>query len=373
MAQVLWINGRAYSDFRHGGRRVRRALRLNGEPARNKRDAAIALGEFIRRMRVGDAGQQHDRYPWEELKRRLIENNERRKQVNGLRRDGVALKHLEQFYAEEYGRPLECVADVTREVLERFMAMRRTERMQPSTIKREAGSLKAAMRWAEACQPPLRPIEDWRRVKLPKVGKRRPPHHSRRDLARLLEMVPPGRYLHAFWLGARAGLRRGEILHTRPEDISLERRAVAVVGKDCDLCAECRDRGNRWEPKDVDERDVPMPADLCDYFARALPHLRGRPWVMADAKGRRPDLNEFSATVTKLTRKAGLKGGPQKLRATWVTHALQDVPSKIVQQWAGHGNLSTTEQYASPGDQDAAYVERMRPVTDTSATGRDRA
>lgn len=354
MATVVARAGGYYSSFRHKGRHIQRFL------SKDKREAWLKLGVMVQQVR-GEPGAV-DRYPWDSLKDRLLVRNERRKALNGLKRDKIALTLLERFFAGEYGHPLRFVADVTLTVLGQFMARRRAEGLTPATVKREAGAIKAAMRWAEVQDPPLRPVADWRKVAIPKVGKRRPPHHSRQDLKRLLKSLPAGRWRLIGWIGARAGLRRGELLHLRPQDIQFERRAVVVVGKECRMCRECRDNGGRWQPKDVDEREVPMPQDLLDFLIKAVPPLRKQAWLLADGRGQRPSLEEMSTYFARLTRKAGLKGGLQKLRATWLTHALDDVPSKIVKEWAGHASLITTEQYVSPGAQDQVWAEKMRPL-----------
>jgi len=363
MAQVLWLGERAYSDFRFNNRRIKRALRdETGNPVTNDRDAKVALGKMIQLVHSAGAGLAADQYPWRLFKERLLENNERGKAYNGLRRDKVAFTILERFFLKEYGRPLASTEDVTRDVLGQLLEARRKEGRTASTRMREIGSLKAALRWAQKCTPPLRSVEDWRLVKLPKVGKRRPHHHSRAELVQLLKSLPAGPYLTAAWLGARAGLRRGELVHLQPGDLKLERGLVAIVGKACSLCRECRDAGGRWQPKDVDEREIPLLDDLRAYLTPLMPLLRRRRWVLGDDKAR-PALQELSKDFARLTRKAGLSGGVQTLRHTFGSHMADDgVPIRVLQGWMGHENLTTTEQYTSVGKSDVDHAKKARPL-----------
>lgn len=363
MARVEWKGDRAYSDFRFNNHRINRALRDDsGNPVTNDRDAKVALGKMIELVRSGGAGVAAARYPWALFKKRVLDENERGKKYNGLRRDKVAFAVLERFFLKEYSRPLESTEDVTRDVMGKLLEARRKEGRTPSTRMREIGSLKSALRWAQQCTPPLRSTEDWRLVKLPKVGKRRPHHHSRAELVQLLKSIPAGTYRTAAWLGSRAGLRRGELVHLQPADVKLERGVIKIVGKACSLCAECRDNGNRWEPKDVDEREIPILADLRAYLTPLMASLGRRKWLLGDDK-RRPDLDDLSQEFGRLTRKAGLVGGVQTLRHTFGSHMADDgVPIRTLQEWMGHEDLTTTEQYTSTGKSDVDHAKKARPL-----------
>lgn len=363
MARVLLRGSVYYSDFRFRGQRIQRALRdESGLPIRDQRRAIVALGQLIDRVRVEAAGGAHERYPWSELKRRALDVNEASKKSAGLRRDRSSFDVLERFFLREFRRALASPDDVTPEVLRRFIAARTVAGMKPGTIRREAGGIKAWMRRAHAWGL-TKTAHDWAQVKLPKVGKRRPPHHSRADLAKLLRSLPEGRWRMIGWLGSRAGLRRAEMLHAEVSDVRLDRGVFSVVGKACTHCAGCRANGGRWEPKDVDERDVPLVSDIRAFLAAALPALRKRRWLLADASGHRPSLEELSTYFARLTRKAGLRGGVQTLRHTYGCHMVDDgVPTKTLQKWMGHESLVTTEQYLSVGKDDEAHVLKVRPL-----------
>ena len=359
MAQIRQFPGRRgwYSDFRHNGHRIFQKL------ADDKREAQIRLGQLMDRLRTEERGEGVEDYPWAEMKTRIIDRNERRKKLNGLKRDEVALTLFERFFLKEARRAIASPADVTTDNLELFAATRAREGRHPATIKRELGSLKSIMRWAQSRKPPLRPVVDWRTVPIPKVGKRQPPHYTREQLRDLIRSIPGGRWRMVVFLGSRAGLRRGEMRHLRPEDVRLDRGVIAVVGKPCARCVECLEAGGRWEPKDVDEREVPIPGDLRAYLKEALPALRRRSWVLDDGRNHSPSLAEMSTYAARLTQGAGMKGGLQKLRATWICHMLDDgIPAPVVQRWAGHSSLATTEGYTSPGKHDAAHISKARPL-----------
>ena len=152
------------------------------------------------------------------------------------------------------------------------------------------------------------------------------------------------------------------MVHLQPGDLRLDRGVVAIVGKACSLCRECRDNGGRWQPKDVDEREIPLLDDLRAYLTPLMPLLRRRRWVLGDDKTR-PALQELSKDFARLTRKAGLVGGVQTLRHTFGSHMADDgVPIRVLQGWMGHENLTTTEQYTSTGKSDVDHAKEARPL-----------
>lgn len=357
MATIRKIGSSYYSNFMVQGRQIRRFL------SKNEREAWLKLGPLVERMKAETTGQRIDKYPWTELRRRLFDDNERGKMLKGLQRDIAAFVEMERFFFKDQKRPLSYVAEVTPDILRKMVAFRQKAGKKPATIKRESAAIKAAMRWAETIDPPLRLPADWAKVKTPKIGKKRPPHHEREELALLIKSIPEGRWKLLAWLGARAGLRRGEILHLQPKDIKVDRGVISITGKDCDRCAECRHSGGRWQPKDIDERDIPLMPDLEAYLKTVWGAIKGREWAMDDLKDHRPSLEELSVYFKRLTRKAGLRGGVHTLRHTFGCHMADDgVPIPTLQKWLGHASIQTTMIYVSPAKDDAAYIARVRPI-----------
>lgn len=334
MAQVIPLRNGYYSDFRFKGRRIRRFL------SKNERDAIVELGKLIERVK-GERRTDRQDLPWETFKERLFHGQAPHKKANTQKRDRSSLATLELHFSPQY------LSDITPKMLDDLATIRLREGKKPATVKRELGSIKAKMRWAE--KKGLCSAQDWRGVELPRVPKKRP-HYHRKDQLKHLRTFCKGVWERVCRLGARAGLRRAEMFWLEKTDIHLDERFIRIQGKD------------GWQPKDSDERDIYLLDDLADYLRAELPRIPGR-WVLGDDNGIRPGLEVMSVYFKKLTRKAGLKGGIQTLRHTYGTHLANDgVNIYALQKWMGHSNVETTMGYLNPAEEYAPEGAKIRPV-----------
>lgn len=141
-------------------------------------------------------------------------------------------------------------------------------------------------------------------------------------------------YKTAVMLGARAGLRRGEMVHLEWADIDFKRQILTVQPK--------RD----WAPKTNECRDVSLPTDLIN-FLRGLPHSKKCKNVLYDYYGDPFTLDGLAVKFGKFVKKSGLDGGLHKLRHTYASHLVQaGVDLYTVSKLLGHSSIKTTEIYA---------------------------
>ena len=172
-----------------------------------------------------------------------------------------------------------------------------------------------------------------------------------RELGRLLaaadgETWQAKRDVAVLNLLVRAGLRVGEVVALRVDDVELSQRKGHVVVK---------------SGKGLKERTVPLPrearAALRAYLA-VRPAWAGE-WLFVSRTGKALTPRDVQRLVGKAARAAGLakRVTPHTLRHTYATRALRrGVDLATVAHLLGHENLSTTARYLHP---DEARVAEM--------------
>jgi integrase len=134
------------------------------------------------------------------------------------------------------------------------------------------------------------------------------------------------------------GLRRGELLALRWEDVDLVAGRLLV-------------RRNVWRkhvdtPKSGRLREVPLNETVMTAL-KAHRHLRG-PLVFCKDDGSQLSATMAEAAITRLSKKAGLrKLGWHTLRHTFASHlVMRGQPLKAVQELLGHATVEMTMRYA---------------------------
>ena len=174
------------------------------------------------------------------------------------------------------------------------------------------------------------------------------------------------RILAAVLLGGDAGLRAGEVMALEQTDVSRANRLINIERQVW--------RGVVDTPKGGKGRSVPMTEKLSAALA-GVRHLRGGRLLLQD------DGSEVTAKVLRgwmksAQRLAGLKatGNFHVLRHTFCSHlAMRGAPAKVIQELAGHAQLSTTMRYMhlSPGHKELAIqlLDRRPEVSDNASGG----
>lgn len=336
---VLYKRGRIwYSDVRVGGRRIRKPL------GTDRYEAEKRLADLVHERDGARYGHIARDVSWEAFREKYLAYSSGSKKGSTPDRDLSAIRALEKFDLPKK------IASVTPELLERWRAARKAQGKGEATIARDLNAIKAMMRKASAWGYIAKGI-DWASVKSPKTTRRRLLFYTVDELRGLLRRCRveypdkssnevPHDWITICLLGARAGLRRGEILHLGWEDVDFKRQMLAVTPKDCELCQACRSNGRRWEPKDYEQRHIPLAKDLGR-------HLKGLPrpteWVL----GKRPSLGVISAYFRKIVRKAKLKGSLHTLRHTFASHLAQrGVALYTISKMLGHSSMEMTMRYA---------------------------
>lgn len=166
------------------------------------------------------------------------------------------------------------------------------------------------------------------------------PFYDFADYERLVEAaeLTDERALLVVLLAGEAGMRMGEIIALRWNNVLFDRRVVRVV--------ESEWRGNVTAPKSGRSREVPMTDRLHDVL-RATRHLRGSR-VLVGEKGKPITSRMIQRWMERVERRAGLdpRGRVHIFRHSFCSHlAIKGAPARAVQELAGHAELTTTMAY----------------------------
>lgn len=321
-----------YADLYIGGRRVRVKL------STDRRVADAKLAELIAERDGSRYGHAAQGVTWDSFCEKYMAYSRGSKKGSTPARDQATIRAMNAFE-----RPAK-LADVTPEHLERWRGFRKGNGIGQATIARDLGAAKAMMRKAAAWG--YVKALDWSSVKIQKstrgrlifftIGEMRVLlRHARTTFPEFSHNEAPHDWVTVAMLGARAGLRRGEMAHAAWADFDAKRRSLAITPKDCPCCP-----GGRWEPKDYEQRHLPLPADLVKHLAGLK---RTNQWIL----GTRPSLGTITNYFRRIVKKAGLKGSTHTLRHTYASHLAQaGVPLYTISKLLGHADMNMTKIYA---------------------------
>jgi site-specific recombinase XerD len=169
-------------------------------------------------------------------------------------------------------------------------------------------------------------------VEMPKKLEQRPHVPTTKQCRELVAATRDPRERAMILLLLTGGLRRGELLSLRREDVATDATEITVTGK-----------GRKT-------RTVPLP----HHTAKALEkHLvksdKSSPFAFPNQRGRQLTATTFYRSFRRILARAGLADAgltPHSLRHAYATHLLRaQVDVKTVQELLGHADLSTTARY----------------------------
>lgn len=326
MSPRLYKRGRTwYSDILIGGKRVRKPL------AYDRRVAEERLADLVKERGASLHGYVQSDIAWDAFKTKYIEAT-RSKAPATQSRERAALKDLERFHLPRK------LTDITPELLERWKSSRKADGRGNATINRDLRAIKRMMRVAYEWGY----IKEWRGslVKKLKETPGRLLFYSPQEVRTLLGVCRSRFSAFYDWetvalLGLRAGLRRAEIYWLAWQDVELKRRTISITPKD------------GWQPKDSEQRHIPIPEDLTQHLALKRKMLGNSRWVIGDE---RPSLPVLSAFFRKISRKAKLSGNIHTLRHTYASWLVQSGASlRVIADLLGHSDIRQTMMYAHVG------------------------
>jgi integrase len=153
-----------------------------------------------------------------------------------------------------------------------------------------------------------------------------------------------------------SGLRRREMLNLTWMDVDFEEQQIRVEPKNSTA------RTIEWEPKDHEQRVVPMSDDATQLLADLQAESKvGFPYIFItprrfalikkrEATGhwhaRSEEINNLSRDFDVIQRRANVRRCTlHDLRRSAITNWAQKLPIQVVQQLPGHSNINTTRKY----------------------------
>lgn len=176
------------------------------------------------------------------------------------------------------------------------------------------------------------------------------------EYRRLADMAPNGWWRAVLAIAYGSGLRRNEILHLTWADIDFENQQIRIASKRAGA------QTIAWEPKDHEKRFVPMSEKAAQLLARMQiegednhPYVFISPRRLARIKRRQSEgrwssrsevINNMWVRLDRMVLKASLsKLSLHDLRRSAITNWAQRLPIQVVQQLAGHSDITTTREY----------------------------
>jgi integrase len=159
------------------------------------------------------------------------------------------------------------------------------------------------------------------------------------EAPRFLAGADAGPWRAMILCGLRAGLRQGELLELRWDDLDLVKGVIRVRRAIYDGVIDV--------PKGGRSREVGMSDELREAF-RALPSRFAGGLVWPGEAGRNLTKGEAKWPMWRASKRAGLRRvGWHVLRHTFASHlVMRGVPLKAVQELLGHASIEMTMRYA---------------------------
>lgn len=137
------------------------------------------------------------------------------------------------------------------------------------------------------------------------------------------------------YCGFHAGMRKGEIQHSRPDWFDLERRVLTIPGREKQKLPG--GRTIEWLPKDAESRQIPLSQGFCAFLKTFLEPKRS--FCLLGTRRSKDGLFDFRAPYERFMKEMGREDVTiHAMRHSWIT------------ELCNSGNHSITEISAWSGD-----------------------
>jgi integrase len=227
------------------------------------------------------------------------------------------------------------IASLSSKDIQRLYHRKLSEGLTASTIRQIHSLLNQALR--EALHSKFIKSNPMDGVKAPKQQRREPEVLTPEQVRHLLDIVRGDRFEAAYVLGATCGLRIGEVLSLRADDLDMGRGTLTV--------RRTLWRGKVYSPKTPSsQRTLILPQRALDSLLRLSSTADG--YLFATSSGKPVAAHNFhKCSWRPMLAKAGL---PQSLTFHKLRHGAaslllnQNVPIPVVSRYLGHANPGVT-------------------------------
>jgi integrase len=321
---VFKRQGNWWIDFYHQGKRVRRKV------GPSKKVAEMALADIeVKKAKQEFLGVCEPKsILFKDFADEYLDYSKANKAKSSYERDvTIVEKHLEPLWGDFD------LSRITTKMIEKYK-MQRLEAVMPSTLNRELNTVKnmlsKAVEWGYLRESPAKATK-W--IKTSKGAVR---FLSREEADGFLEVCKESQNLHfhaIVVLAFNTGMRRGEILRLRWEDVDFRRSRIQVVSR------------QEGHTKNYESRIVPMNRVVSDALKKH-PRRLDSPYVFCNVDGE-PFADVDTSFATALRKSRLLHFRFHDLRhtfASWLVMGGVDI--RTVQELLGHKDIRMTMRYA---------------------------
>lgn len=316
---------------------IRRCVSLQ---TKNIRVARMKYDEIIRR-RNAIKEKIHIHITWQTFKDKLF-------YFMSVERSQCTINHMKLAirYFEEVKKP-RFLQDVTPELLQKYKQHLITKGCSNSHINGLVQRMKIAMHLGEKWQ--LIHKQEWSVVTRLKAPRGRVVFHTPEEINKILAACPDEKWRIIVLLGADAGLRRGEIMQLKWEDVDFQNNQLYIAPNKTEYF-----------------RYVPMTEALSKALQRAKIAAQNK---FVITLGPTRNTGTLTTMYRRMVKKANVPSFMHKLRHTFASQLVQNgVELYMVSKLLGHRSIKMTEIYAhlAPAHLQNAVIKLPKHTEPTS-------
>ena len=271
----------------------------------------------------------NDQYMFSDFKQSYIKYVKTGKAPKTLESVERAFKHFEAYFGD---KPLNSFVP---EDLELYKASRKgkvkdvTINIEIRTIK---GAFQIAVDWNKLKDHPFKKVKQ---IKIPEM---KTPSFTEEEFKMLCKKIKDDRFLHLVRFGILTGMRRGEIIGLKWNNVDRTNGFITVVSTE------------EHRVKYGKKRNLPIHPQVAEILEAVKNQSE---YVFLNKKKKPYNDGTVSKKFKKYIRDAGLRNELHfhSLRATFITWLIkQGVPEGTVQQLVGHTDIKTTQGYTTYDD-----------------------
>jgi integrase len=240
------------------------------------------------------------------------------------------------------------MADITPERLNDLKTFMEDKKVGLYARERAIRALKAGMRRMEIND--VLPPQRWDIVRNVKLPRGRVVFFKHEEMVTLLKACRKPHWKSIILLGARCGLRAGEIYHLQWENVLWNKGPDGSV----DICPK-----KDWSPKGGKSRIVPMTAEVAAHLRQEQKRAKSA-YVVAEGGWRPSGIDSVGHVFSKILKAVDLQGFMHKLRHTYGSDlARAGCSAKQIAELMGHSSPRMTELYMHLSPEDVSDKARL--------------